>query len=120
MLQRCQANFTAQNTLLNSGALSDVPVSDGDPVAVTRDGLPIARAATGANVNDTVLFERLFRMALAVMGHIGTAYADREYAAESSLALCRGHGVRPRIGRRRTRHGSGLGKRRWPVERTNA
>jgi len=89
-------------------------------LAVTRDGLPVACAATGANVNDTVLFERLFRTALAVMGRIGTAYADRGYDAESNRALCRSHGVRPRIGRRRTRHGSGLGRKRWPVERTNA
>jgi hypothetical protein len=29
-------------------------------VAVTGDGLPVACATTAANVNDTVLFERLF------------------------------------------------------------
>jgi hypothetical protein len=29
-------------------------------VAVTGDGVPVACAVTGANVNDTVLFERLF------------------------------------------------------------
>ena len=62
-------------------------------LAVTRDGLPVACAATGANVNDTVLFERLFCTALAVMGRIGTAYADREYDVESNRALCRGHAI---------------------------
>ena len=33
-------------------------------VAVTSDGVPVACAATAANVNDTVLFERLFLTAL--------------------------------------------------------
>jgi hypothetical protein len=33
-------------------------------VAVTGDGVPVACAATAANVNDTVLFERLFLTAL--------------------------------------------------------
>lgn len=91
-------------------------------VAVTRDGLPVACAATGANVPDTALFERLFRAALRVMGRgrLRTALADRGYDAEHHRALCRDHGVRPRIGKRKTKHGSGLGKRRWPVERTNA
>lgn len=89
-------------------------------LAVTCDGLPVACAATGANVNDTTMFERLFRAALRVMGRVRTAYADRGYDAEGHRALCRAHQVRPRIARRNTKHGSGLGKKRWPVERTHA
>ena len=89
-------------------------------VAVTRDGIPVACAATGANVPGTVLFERLFLAARAAAGRIRTALADRGYDAESNRALCRRHGTRPPIGKRMTRHGSGLGRRRWPVERTNA
>lgn len=89
-------------------------------LAVTKDGLPLACAATGANINDTVLFGRLFRMALLVASRIRTAYADRGYDAEANRDLCRRHGVRPRIGKRGTGHGSGLGRKRWPVERIHA
>jgi transposase len=89
-------------------------------VAVTGEGIPVACAVTGANVPDTVLFARLFRAALAVMARIRTAYADRGYDAEGNRALCRRHGTLPCIGQRRHGHGSGLGRQRWPVERTNA
>ena len=50
-------------------------------VAVTGDGVPVACAATAANVNDTLLFERLFLMAFAVV-------ADRDRV--------RGQGLRRR------------------------
>jgi len=63
-------------------------------VAVNGDGVPVARVATAANVNDTVLFERLFLAALAVMARIGTVFADRGYDAEGSRALCRSFGAR--------------------------
>jgi len=46
-------------------------------VAVTSDGVPVACAATAANINDTVLFERLFLTAFAVMAKIGTVFADK-------------------------------------------
>ena len=44
-------------------------------VAVTGDGVPVACAATAANVNDTVLFERLFLTAFAVTARIATVLA---------------------------------------------
>ncbi len=47
-------------------------------------------------------------------------FADKGYDAEGHRTLCRVHGVEPRIHKRKQPHGSGLGKRRWPVERTNA
>ena len=53
-------------------------------VAVTGDGVPVACAATAANVNDTVLFERLFLMAFAVVARIGTVFADKGYDAEGN------------------------------------
>ncbi len=58
-------------------------------VAVTGDGVPVACAATAANVNDTVLFERLFLTASAVMTKIGTVFADKGYDAEADRELCR-------------------------------
>jgi transposase len=89
-------------------------------VAVTGDGIPVACAATAANVNDTVLFERLFLGAFAVMARIGTVFADRGYDAESNRTLCRAFGAEPCIHKRRQPSGSGLGQKRWPVERSNA
>ncbi len=89
-------------------------------VAVNGDGVPVACVATAANVNDTVLFERLFLAAFAVMARIRTVFADRGYDAESSRALCRSFGAEPHIHKRRQPSGSNLGKQRWPVERSNA
>jgi transposase len=89
-------------------------------VAVTGDGVPVACAVTGANVNDTVLFERLFLMAFAVMARIGTVRADKGYDAEANRELCRSFGAEPQLHKRGRPRGSGLGKRRWPVERSNA
>jgi len=89
-------------------------------VAVNGDGLPVACAATAANVNDTVMFERLFRAAFAVVARVRTAFADKGHNAEANRDLCRTHGTERRIGKRGQPHGSGLGTRRWPVERADA
>ena len=45
-------------------------------VAVDGDGVPVACAATAANVNDTLAFERLFLAAFAVMARIRAVFAD--------------------------------------------
>lgn len=89
-------------------------------IAVTGDGVPVACAATAANVNDTLVFERLFLAAFAVLARIQTVFADKGYDAEPHRALCREFGAQPCIHKRGQPHGSGLGKRRWPVERSNA
>jgi len=89
-------------------------------VAITADGVPVACAATAANVNDTLLFERLFLAAWAVLARIRTVFADKGYDAERHRDLCRRCGVEPRIHKRGQPHGSGLGQRRWPVERSLA
>jgi transposase len=89
-------------------------------IATDGDGVPVACAATAANVNDTLVFERLFLAAFAVMARIRTVFADKGYDAEPHRALCRVFGVQPRIDQRGQPAGSGLGQRRWPVERSNA
>ncbi len=89
-------------------------------VPVNGDGVPVACAATGANVNEALLFKRLFLAVLAVMARIRTAFADKAYDAEANRTLRRLHRTTRRISKRRHPHGSGLGKRRHPVERTNA
>ena len=45
------------------------------------DGVPVACMANAANINDTVLFERLFLAAFAVTAQISTMFADRSYDA---------------------------------------
>ncbi len=44
--------------------------------------------------------------------------ADRGYDHDSYRRELRRRGIRPLIARRRTAHGSGLGRIRWPVERS--
>src|SRR3954466_13082093 len=96
---------------------------DGVPVAcyhIAGDGVPVACAATAANVNDTLVFERLFLTAFAVMTRIRTVFADKGYDAEHHRDLCREFGAEPCIHKRGQPHGSGLGKRRGRGERRNA
>jgi transposase len=52
--------------------------------------------------------------------HPGAVYADRGYDDNALRAILRWLGIEPRIARRRTAHGSGLGRVRWVVERTIA
>jgi transposase len=89
-------------------------------VAVDGNGVPVACAATAANVNDTLVFERLFLSAFAVMARIRTVFADKGYDAGRHRDLCRGFGAEPHIHHRGRPRGSGLGRRRWPVERSLA
>ena len=46
--------------------------------------------------------------------------ADRGYDHDKYRRLVREFGVKPLIARRQTKHGSGLGRYRWVVERTFA
>ena len=73
-------------------------------VAVTGDGVPVACAVTGANVNDTVLFGRLFLMAFAVVAKIRTVFADKGYDAEANRELCRAFGAEPHLHKRGRPH----------------
>ena len=47
-------------------------------------------------------------------------FANRGYDARSKRALARCFGAEPHIHKRCQPSGSGLGKQRWPVERSNA
>jgi transposase len=89
-------------------------------IATDGDGVPVGCAATAANVNDTLVFERLFLAAFAVMARIRTVFADKGYDAERHRELCRAFGAEPQIHKRGLPRGSGLGQRRWPIERSNA
>ncbi|GEB62551.1 hypothetical protein GCM10017674_82270 [Streptomyces gardneri] len=47
-------------------------------------------------------------------------FADRGYDYDKYRRLLRARGITPKIARKGTAHGSGLGKTRWVVERTFA
>ena len=49
-----------------------------------------------------------------------TLVADRGYDHEKHRRLVKARGIKPVIARRKTEHGSGLGRVRWVVERTFA
>src|SRR3982751_1776679 len=74
--------------------------------AVDGDGVPVACAATAANVDDTLLFERLFLPAFAVVARIRTVFADKGYDAEGNRELCRASGAEPRLHKRGRPRGS--------------
>jgi hypothetical protein len=66
-------------------------------------------AVTPANVNDTLVFERLFLTTFAAMARIATMFADRGYDAEANRELCRAFGAEPCQHKQGRPHGSGLG-----------
>ena len=78
---------------------------------LTGDGVPVACAATAANVNDTLVFERLFLTAFAVVARIRTVFADKGYDAEHHRDLCRASSAPSlSIHKRGRPHGSGSGQ----------
>lgn len=92
---------------------------------VDSSGVPLAIRTAGANDSDHHQILPLVLGFPKVGGKPGrpkelpdNVYADRGYDNESTRELLRWLGVAPHIAKRRTPHGSGLGKVRWVVERT--
>lgn len=90
-------------------------------------GIPLALTLTGGNRNDVTQLLPLIDGLGPVKGRIGRPrqradelLADRGYDHDKYRRELWRRGVKPTIARRRTGHGSGLGKRRWVVERTFA
>jgi transposase len=93
---------------------------------VDASGIPLAVALTGGNRNDVTqlipLLEDLH--ARPVAGKRGRprqkpdlVIADRGYDHDKYRRLLWQRGIKPVIARRKTEHGSGLGRQRWVVER---
>lgn len=87
-------------------------------------GLPLAGTVTGANVPDIKQLEPLLEAVPKVQGQRGRprqrpdkVQADRAYDSQPHRQRLRDKGITPVLAKRRTPHGSGLGKYRWPVER---
>ena len=90
-------------------------------------GIPLAVIVTGANVADVTQLLPLVDSIPDLSGEEGDKptqpeelYADRAYDSEPHREELRDRGIDPKIPKRRTEHGSGLGVYRWVVERTNA
>ena len=88
-------------------------------------GVPLAVSLTGGNRNDITQLIPLVDAVPPLRGHVGrprrrpeVLVADRGYDHDSYRRQLRRRGIRPLIARRRTAHGSGLGRARWPVERS--
>jgi len=108
------------------------PVDRGRPgskqhLLVDATGIPLAFSVTGGNRNDITQLIPLLDAVPAVGGVSGrprrrpdSVIADRDYDHDKYRRLVRQRGVKPVIARRQTKHGSGLGRHRWVVERTFA
>lgn len=94
---------------------------------VDRNGVPLAIRTVPANRSDQLELIPILLDFPHVGGKPGRpkelpdeAYADRGYDNDWARALLNWLGIEPKIARRKTAHGSGLGKTRWVVERTIA
>jgi transposase len=92
---------------------------------VDRHGVPLAIRTAPANASDHRQIIPLVLDFPKVKGKPGRPkelpdelYAGRGYDSDATRWLLAWLGVEPHIARRRTAHGSGLGKVRWVVERT--
>jgi transposase len=92
---------------------------------VDRHGVPLAIRVTGANRHDVqeiiplvVNLEPIGGPPGPPVQKPGAVQADRAYHSASVDAILRWLGITPKIAKRNTPHGSGLGRTRWVVERT--
>jgi len=92
---------------------------------VDRHGVPLAIRTAGANASDHTQIIPIVLDFPKVGGKPGRPkelpdelYTDRGYDSDATRWLLRWLGIEPHIARRKTPHGSGLGKVRWVVERT--
>ena len=100
-----------------------------DPQRLICDGrgVPLAVRLTGANRHDSQQAMPLVDAIPPLQGERGRprcrpdcVLGDRAYDAESIRSGLRARHILPLLAARRTRHGGGLGRWRWVVERTFA
>jgi len=94
-------------------------------ILTDAEGIPLSVILTGANRHDITQLMPLVEAVPPVRGLPGApkqkpalVQADRAYDSNPLRALLAQRGIDTQIARRRTAHGSGLGKTRWVVERT--
>lgn len=96
-------------------------------VITDRHGTPLAVSLTGGNRHDVTQLMPLLDAIPRIRGLVGRPrhrprrlFADRGYDYDKYRRLLRARGITPKIARKGTAHGSGLGRTRWVVERTFA
>src|SRR5262245_23693196 len=94
---------------------------------VDATGVPLAWTVSGGNRHDITQLIPLVERVPQVRGKVGRPrkrpdrlIADRGYDHDKYRRELRRRGIRSSIARRQTKHGSGLGRVRWVVERTFA
>jgi transposase len=103
--------------------LDPVRSTTSSPMPTAR---PLAAILTGANLNDVTqllpLIDAIHRFADCAATHCRDRVwsTPTGYDSERHRKALRNRGIEPVIAKRRTEHGSGLGKYRWVVERTHA
>lgn len=118
-------------SVLSQGALTGPsPVDRGRPgskhhLIVDAHGIPLLATLTAANRNDVTQLLPLVDGIAPVAGKVGRprqrpekVIADRGYDSDKHRRELWARGIKPVIARRKTEHGSGLGRWRWVVERT--
>ena len=88
-------------------------------------GTPLAAETTAANVNDITRFLAVVDAVPAIRGRRGrprrrpaSVYGDRAYHSRATRSQLRRRRIKTKVARPTDPHGSGLGRRRWVVERT--
>jgi transposase len=91
---------------------------------VDARGVPLAATVTAANTPDVNELLEVVDQVPDVGGKRGrprcrpeVLYGDRAYDSQPHREALRDRGIRPKLARRNTAHGSGLGVCRWVVER---
>jgi transposase len=94
-------------------------------VVTDGNGVPLEVQLSGANEHDVTKLLPLIVNIPPVRGKPGrprsrpdAVYADRAYDSQPAREILRWLGIKPFLAKRRSEHGSGLGKHRWVVERT--
>jgi IS5 family transposase len=94
---------------------------------VDAQGIPLAVILTGANRHDITQLDALVEAIPRIRGKRGRplykpriVQGDRGYSSEPHRQRLRERGIKPMLAKIGSPHGSGLGKTRWPVERSIA
>jgi transposase len=90
-------------------------------------GIPLAAILTSDNAHDVTQLLPLVSAIPALRGRCGRprqrperVQGDRAYDSQAHRRALRSKGICPVLAKRRTAHGSGLGKTRWVIERSIA
>jgi transposase len=96
-------------------------------ILIDAQGIPLSAILTKANRHDVTQLLPLVDAIPPIAGKRGAprrkpklVQADRGYDSDPHRAALLSRGIESQIARRRTKHGSGLGKTRWVVERSIA